>query len=393
MKKITLILFLFAGSYLFAQNQLLSAVEQYYDSSTSSYTNSSGYDYAYDSNNNLISEIYYYWDTPSNSFVPSYKQEWTYNSNNKTTSIIYSNYDNQNSQYLINDREILSYNAQGELIEILDQNYNGSQYVDDARSTFTYQNGTPNGFIYEEWNGSQWAPEERATVNYNTNGTINNAVYEEITNGVFGIYGRETYQNNSSGLITTATYDIYDGTNYTADQRIDYVLDSNGNRLSETESYNPVSTPNFKEEFTYDTSILMSALANPFKDKTGIDYVGYNNPHVNKVLTKIQSNYDDTSMTFQISSRTIYNYNSTLSADKEVQLVEFKIFPNPTTSIINVASQETSLSQIDMYDVLGKKVFTTTQTTFNISTLHDGLYIMNLTDENGSVTSQKIVKN
>ena len=391
MKKITLILFLFSSTILFAQNQLLSELTENYDSSTGSYENSFGYDYTYDTNNNLTSETYYFWDSFNNSWVLGDRTTYTYNTNNKVVTEVYEF--TNNGIFGIGYRTNYIYNSAGDILVFLDEDYVNGQYENDYRLTFSYANGRVDSYLAEEWNGSQWVQEERGNVTYNSNGFPTIFTYEEIVNGMFETYGREVNTVTTAGLITRSNYEVFDGTNFVEDERYDYTFDSNNNIVTEISSYNPATTPNEKYDYTYDTSILMSTLGHPFKDKTGIEFTFSNEPHINKVLTQTYSSYDSNTMSYDLSSRTTYNYNSTLSVDEEVlEKVSFKVFPNPTKSQITVEATNTTIDQIQIIDILGKTVFTTDKTNFEIASLTDGIYIMKIIDSDGSITNHKIIK-
>ncbi|OUS18517.1 hypothetical protein A9Q93_03870, partial [Nonlabens dokdonensis] len=219
MKKITLILFLFSSTILFAQNQLLSALTENYDSSTGSYENSFGYDYTYDTNNNLTSETYYFWDSFNNSWVLGDRTTYTYNANNKVATEVYEF--TNNGIFGIGYRTNYIYNSAGDILVFLDEDYVNGQYENDYRLTFSYANGRVDSYLAEEWNGSQWVQEERGNVTYNSNGFPTIFTYEEIVNGMFETYGREVNSVTTAGLITRSNYEVFDGTNFVEDERYD----------------------------------------------------------------------------------------------------------------------------------------------------------------------------
>ena len=68
------------------------------------------------------------------------------------------------------------------------------------------------------------------------------------------------------------------------------------------------------------------------------------------------------------------------------------IFPNPAKEVLNITSEK-AINQIDIYDVNGKlvKSYTNVNNTINIKDLATGVYMLNITTEDGQV-SKKIVK-
>jgi hypothetical protein len=82
-----------------------------------------------------------------------------------------------------------------------------------------------------------------------------------------------------------------------------------------------------------------------------------------------------------------------LSIDEEA-LLRFSIYPNPTTTSFSV---DTNVSDIEVYDLSGKLVkffkgnFNRTDT-FDISSLHTGMYIVKVENSNNQIKTSKLVK-
>lgn len=71
---------------------------------------------------------------------------------------------------------------------------------------------------------------------------------------------------------------------------------------------------------------------------------------------------------------------------------QMRVFPNPTSSYINVSSNE-FIDSIEIYDVQGKKVLTAaSQNQIDISNLNSGLYLIKLYSGIGLVTKKIIIK-
>ena len=72
-----------------------------------------------------------------------------------------------------------------------------------------------------------------------------------------------------------------------------------------------------------------------------------------------------------------------------------KVSPNPTNAWLNINSP-TPITQYALYDLTGRKVLTannlnTQQTRIDLSTLPNGLYVLQLTDVNQQTSQQKVV--
>ncbi|PKV48750.1 putative repeat protein (TIGR01451 family)/predicted secreted protein (Por secretion system target) [Aquimarina sp. MAR_2010_214] len=68
---------------------------------------------------------------------------------------------------------------------------------------------------------------------------------------------------------------------------------------------------------------------------------------------------------------------------------EFKIYPNPSSDIINVNTKVTS---IKIYDRMGKLLIETTENTYNIANLRDGIYFVKILTKDKKEIITKIVK-
>ena len=87
-------------------------------------------------------------------------------------------------------------------------------------------------------------------------------------------------------------------------------------------------------------------------------------------------------------------WGSLLSNDQTIAK-EFKIYPNPTKgNYINIETKEEL--EVEIYDVLGKKVLTGNMTsqnnTLNVVSLRKGIYVIRLISEDTSIT-RKLIKN
>ncbi len=81
--------------------------------------------------------------------------------------------------------------------------------------------------------------------------------------------------------------------------------------------------------------------------------------------------------------------------DVQLDFVEAKIYPNPAISNLNIEAED-NIMQIELFDVLGKKVFSkmSNQKNINIdiSPLKEGLYILKLQTKKG-IGTYKVMKN
>ena len=90
------------------------------------------------------------------------------------------------------------------------------------------------------------------------------------------------------------------------------------------------------------------------------------------------------------------NYDIDLSFDSTLGLTSFtksnlKLYPNPASSSITIQS-DINLKKVDMYNAVGAKVITTTNTKINVSHLSSGLYMIKVEGDQGQTASLKFIK-
>lgn len=70
---------------------------------------------------------------------------------------------------------------------------------------------------------------------------------------------------------------------------------------------------------------------------------------------------------------------------------DIRLFPNPATDVLNISGL-TETSKVSVFNLLGQKVLTSDSNAINVSSLSNGMYIVNIEDENASKTL-RFVKN
>ncbi len=90
--------------------------------------------------------------------------------------------------------------------------------------------------------------------------------------------------------------------------------------------------------------------------------------------------------------------DSVLSVDDFENTIEFKVYPNPTSDILNIKNgfNQSLDVNIELYDISGRRVYanaTELNTTLqiNVSTFEAGVYLLNVTDRNNNTTITKRV--
>lgn len=92
---------------------------------------------------------------------------------------------------------------------------------------------------------------------------------------------------------------------------------------------------------------------------------------------------------------TQFDFEANLDTNSFEALNDFTIYPNPAQSILNIGS-EVKIVELHIYNLEGRRVYSQVKseiTTANISMLQAGTYILQVKDENGNISTKKIIKN
>jgi hypothetical protein len=382
MKKITLLMLIaLITSTTQAQNKLLSSTDEYYDGDLKAWVASYGSNYQYDSNNNVIEEI-----SLSNSngvWKNSYKDTYNYNANNKVTEAYGYQWNNLTNLFDLEWKTTYKY-VNNRLTEMEELQWNGTAWESEEKSTVTYNNNLPNVITGRFLENGQWY-EDRTTFTFNAN----NKLISEVVESLLGAQWVNKYKtlytynaNNKLVLSREANWDDFNQEWKTNGEKDETEWDAVGNKTSETGYYNNTSN---RREYTYETTMLMSSFAHPFKDKTGFDYFEERFPYVNKLLSETSNGGN---------SRTTYNYNSAITLSTKTNEIDSKkiaIYPNPTNATITVSED---INNLEVFDIAGKKVkaFPTPSTSFDVSNLKKGVYFLKGFSAEGGFINEKLIK-
>ena len=388
MKKITLLLLIvFMTITTHGQNKLLSSIDEQYYNST--WNKSSGTNYEYDSNNNLITETRLDWNT-NGAWEVKEKTSYTYNANNKVTEELYkSSWDSPSNTIENSYKDTYTY-TNGKLTEAIYYEWISSNWVIDGKTVVTYNaNNLPNGFIWYDWNGTQWVNDERVTVSYNASNKLISEVTEEWIGAQWVNSYKTLYSYNSNNkMITTksAEWDEFNTIWVENGSKTEYDWDATGNKTRETQYYkfSDGSLNQYKDEYTYDTFNLMSGFAHPFKDKTGLDYIFEDVPHINKVQGNNSYSYNQSTSSYTLNSRTTHNYNSSINLSTEQPEIgdeKITVFPNPTKDFLTIQnSSNTVIDKVIITDLAGKTILQQNQNTtqLDVQNLAKGMYLLQI---------------
>jgi len=381
MNKITFLLFTLCATTFFSQDKLTSSVSEFFDGSI--WVLSDKVAFMYDEINNLTEETTLNWSGATSQWVKSEVGTYTYNEGNKVVVQLYQEFNG--ATVAMQNRTTNTYNLEGDVTQTLEQNYLNSDWVNDEKIVLEYANGNIVSGISYEWDGSTWILGENSvkiTINYNTNGTLDAAVIESWQEGwVTAVRLVNSYDAQNRVILSSS--ESFEGATWLVDEKEEYSYDANGNALTIKRFYNDNGTFTLESEEinTFDTSQLMADFAHPFKDKNGLDYLFDVNVIVNKILT-----------TTSLDRRTTYNYGESTASIPSFNLAAIKVYPTPATDVINVSIKNGTIHKIDVFNLLGKKVLTSTESKINVENLAKGVYLLKIQSEDAGFVTKRMVK-
>ena len=87
------------------------------------------------------------------------------------------------------------------------------------------------------------------------------------------------------------------------------------------------------------------------------------------------------------------NSAETLSTDNASLENSIRIYPNPADSMLSISSTENqSITSVELYNILGKKVLTTTTKTIYVSKYQTGIYLLKIKTQKGQVTKRIVIQ-
>ena len=382
MKKTTFLCFILFAMALQGQNKLLSSIDEFYDGANWHY--SSGANYEYDSNNNLISETELDWNFINSKWENSAKIIYTYDmSINKVTNALYQNWNSTNNMFENFYQTNYTYDG-GKITESVNQSLVNGIWENEDKTSFIYDGVLIDEVFDYNWNGA-WVVEYRYTPTYNGNNRFETILIDDWDNdnSMWISADRQTFTYDGNNRLAMNTYETFEDPNWVEDAKTEYTVDANGNREKEVNTYGGDTE---EENYVYDTNFLMSNFAHPFKEKTGLDYIVEDFPYYNKLLS---TNDGD-------GGRTTYNYESAIILgveDFKIVNNNIKVFPNPTSGKITIESLKSTIKNVEIYSVIGSKVFSTQENRFNIDNLSTGVYVLRMTSNDGAVYTRRIIRN
>ena len=89
--------------------------------------------------------------------------------------------------------------------------------------------------------------------------------------------------------------------------------------------------------------------------------------------------------------------DGTLSSEEfEAEVVDFKVYPNPTANKITFSTSSNNIESVQIYDMNGREIQATESADayeFDLSNMANGVYLAKVVSEKGVSTTVKVIKN
>lgn len=363
--------------YSLGTNTFYSTRETY----TDFYNAQSGYktEYIYDSNMNLVKENCFSWQ--SSGWFNSCYEEFEYDNQGRKT--IRTNANNFGNGFVIGGKGYYYYNSLGKLSQYLQKVHKGDgTYNDLNKVDYSYENGKLAQTIDSYFDGVSWVESYR--IEY---------FYDPIT-------GLRTHTNQYNYNLETNSwaYDTkYEWLRY-EDKK---VRQRNYYRASSSSSWASQSSDRY--DFRYDTNYAPYSVYPIYPTVTDRHddweewFVREVDGNSNVIVQEDWSTEDNQTSILSYVYTANYTYDLISIGLNDIDLSKFNIsfYPNPTKDILYIDSQDdVSFLQINLYNVLGKRVITQSLSSkqINISSLPKGVYMLNVVEDGIVVKREKIVK-
>jgi len=103
--------------------------------------------------------------------------------------------------------------------------------------------------------------------------------------------------------------------------------------------------------------------------------------------------WSTTNWASSVDDTTSFSADCGTAAISELDETSFAVYPNPVKDVLTInTNNSVIISQIILYDVMGKQLIATTNTTLDISNLNKGVYFIRIMTSDKKVFTKKIIK-
>ena len=419
------------------EGNLKSNVSYIWNASAKKWIGSSRYESQKDQSKNETTSIQYYWDNDSSIWVASSKSITKTNAAGKTLSYSYWYWNRTNRQWYGSNRSDFVWNQGGklEMQTYSSWSFESKGFVPYYRVSFLYDKDWNEilNMSYTYTKSSGWNLTGKTVSTYTSRKIQNITVYSYLAQyDSFAVYSVQNFNYDLAGRLLTSQN--LQGLGYYGpgiySNKSDMIYDSHGNLKEQANySYSTDSLKYLKNDrsvhvindkglttyyayyygynlpdwwLAYESEITLGTDGKPIQSmwksyEWGTSNIQYNSREdmfYDKNGNKTESVYWTKSYNDEVwfkSNRILYEFEYRVT---DVYLPEITVFPNPFSDVLYIGLSE-GINQVtrDIYDMNGKKVYTSASESANLSVLPRGIYWLVVKDKNGATLKRtKIVK-
>ena len=352
--------------------------------------------WSYDANNNQTSRTYIYFD--GSAWMNGSQTTSTFDANNNQTSYLYQ--EGYDSTWLNSDLIIYTYDANNNEASDLHQIWSGSKWVNYYQNIFTYDannnqtsdsmqtwdgnawvnsnlgistydaNNNQTSYINKKWGGNTWVNDYQSTRNYDANNNLIFSTYQEWNGSILGVWlnnSQSIYTYDFNNNLTRFFNQNWSGSAWVNYNQIIYTYDLNNNQISYLEQSWHGSTwvNDYQSTHNYDANNFLQSETDKYFDDSG------------KIIPigELANWYTDS---IHYYFHTITNIDELKAEDSYVS-----VFPNPSSGKFTLSSKN-SISAIEIYNLLGERVYADskfsqhTSTDIDLSGQGKGIFFINV---------------
>ncbi len=353
-----------------------------WDSANNKWINQSKGEQTFDDNDNLITYYSYSWDSETSNWINENNSEHEYDGyNNETLQTIYLRKASTN-EWLV-QKNAFQYDENNNLIAMTSFKLKNDNWVELSKTATSYN--SDNQLIsktYYNWNSTSGNLLESRMEEYS---------YESNSNTTFiSYYNWDTESNDwllSQEMKSTDSYNTNDDlilklkyawdntlNTWQLTEKYEYSYDDFGNLISDIYIWQVPGTDDWlggiRKEYRFDNSYNQ------------ILYAGYY--------------WNGETKDWDISHKSFYCYVTLTTSSNDFIVSHMNIYPNPVSDYITInLPKESSTGTLELYNIQGKKVFSTDISNSKpicLDGIEAGIYLYSLTVD-GQKQTGKLVKN
>ena len=342
---------------LFSQNVQTITFDNYVGSSWQAYMKQTN---TYNGSNYLTNNFTQLWNTTTTSWKNSSQINYTNNGNGNIQQYITQTWDSISNVWINSQRGTYTYNGANKPLTITYETYTGGSWVTSMKQTYTYDGSNYlTHTLTQLWDSpsSTWKNNSQNNYTNNGNGTVQQYISQswDNPNNVWKNSLRATHTYNSSNKPLTITYESYPVSSWQNSMKQISTYDGNG-------------------YLTKSLTQLWDTQSSTFKDYSQINYTNNVDGTIHQYISQNWSN-----SIWSNSMRATFTYTaSTGIADNES--VNFNVFPNPCTEILNITFLENSNVSVSIINQLGQliseKIYSGNEAIIDVKSLAPALYFI-----------------